>query len=205
MQLFTEIEDHYAYLAELVKRGPKGAFIASFGVYAGITYDGRDTTTWGEKYKLHTRNFLDSLRTTPNVKLLIGIPDHKSCRGMTIPCEHCERGYINQMMRLLNHMDMFSAFKWRIATQAHVKCTLLFFDNEILGVAGGRNLNDSNSVDATFQISADICHQLYKQLVPVWKNSRDLTSKSINEILAEQEISEKTVSKILSELAVVNG
>lgn len=200
MQLFITLEDHFKYLAELVARKPKGVFIASFGIYAGITFDGRDTTTWGERFKLQTRDFLESLRSTPNVRLMIGIPDYKSCRGK-VACSHCECGYIYQMTRLLNHRELFSEFKWKIITQAHVKCTLFFFEKEILGVAGGRNLNDSNSIDATFQIDSTIGTQLYQQLVPVWKASYDLAGEPINTILVKQGISESTINNIMAEFA----
>lgn len=198
MRLFITLEEHFEYLAELVSRKPKGVFIASFGVYAGITFDGRDTTTWGAKYHLHTRDFLESLRPIPNVKLLIGIPDYKSCRGK-IACQHCEIGYIYQMSRLMNHGELFPEFKWKAATQAHAKCILFFFDKEILGVAGGRNLNDSNSVDATFEIDSDIGAQLYKGLVPVWKDSKDLNSDEINAILAKQGISASAMDNLMGE------
>ncbi len=198
MQLFISIDDHFKYLAELVAKEPKGVFIASFGVYAGITFDGRDTTTWGDKFKLQTRDFLESLRKIPNVKLLIGIPDYKSCRNK-IQCQHCERGYIYQMTRLLNHGELFNEFKWKVANQAHVKCVLFFFEKEILGVAGGRNLNDSNSVDATFQIDSDIGAQLYKQLIPIWKSSQNLTDDAINKILVDQGISKSAVDKVTTE------
>lgn len=200
MQLFITLDDHFKYLAELVARKPKGVFIASFGIYAGITFDGRDTTTWGERFKLQTRDFLESLRPIPNVRLMIGIPDYKSCRGK-IACSHCECGYIYQMTRLLNHGELFSEFKWKVATQAHVKCILFFFEKEILGVAGGRNLNDSNSIDATFQIDSSIGTQLYQQLVPVWKDSHSLTGDAINKILVAQGISEATIDNLMAEFA----
>lgn len=198
MQLFISLEEHFKYLAGLVARKPKGVFIASFGVYAGITFDGRDTTSWGEKYHLHTRDFLESLRPVPNVKLLIGIPDYKSCRGKT-SCQHCEIGYVYQMSRLLNHGELFPEFKWKAATQAHAKCILFFFGGEILGVAGGRNLNDSNSVDATFAIDSNIGTQLYKGLVPIWKDSKDLNNDSINNILIKQGVSSSTMNNMMKE------
>jgi len=198
MKLFITLDDHFKYLSELVARKPKGVFIASFGIYAGITFDGRDTTAWGERYKLQTRDFLESLRPIPNVRLMIGIPDYKSCRGK-VACSHCECGYIYQMTRLLNHAELFSEFKWKAATQAHVKCILFFFEKEILGVAGGRNLNDSNSIDATFQIDSSVGTQLYQQLVPIWKASHDLTGEAINAVLVKQGISQSTINGIMAE------
>ncbi len=85
MKLFIKIEDHFQYLDQLVKKGPTKVFIASFGIYAGITYDNRDTTEWGPKYRLGTRDFLESLRGI-DTHIIIGVSDYKSCKGKNVSC-----------------------------------------------------------------------------------------------------------------------
>jgi hypothetical protein len=202
MKLFIKIEDHFEYLNQLVKKRPNKVFIASFGIYAGITFDNRDTTEWGPKYRLGTRDFLESLRGI-DTHIIIGVPDYRSCKGKNVTCYNCEREYIKQNCRLLNHGDKFPEFKWRMAQQAHVKCILFFYQDEktieISGVAGGRNLNDSNSVDATFAIDSKIGKELYQQLLPVWKASPNLNSSSINQLLENQGISISALDKMHSE------
>lgn len=196
MNIFAAIDDHFEYLSQLVSKGPKGVFLASFGMYAGILHDGRDTTTFGKNYQSLTRLFLDSIKNTPNVKLLIGLADYKSCNGK-ISCEHCERGYIYQMIRLLNHQELYSNFKWKVACKMHVKCSLFFYDSEISGVIGGRNLNDSDSFDMTFSIQSDACKSLYTQILPTWRDAYDLNASNIGVLLEKQGIRESTVNKIL--------
>lgn len=195
MRIFSTIDEHFDYTAELVAKKPKGVFIATFGIYAGITYDGRDTTLWGDKFKLRTRDFLNSLTSVPNVSLMVGLGDYRSCRNK-IPCKHCERSYFYQLIRLLNHSETFSTFKWKVIPQSHAKCTLFFYDNEIKGIIGGRNLNDSNYVDATFEVSAETSAQLYKNLLPTWKKAFDLNNDAIDKILVDQGINPETIKKI---------
>ena len=67
MKMFLGQEEHAEYLSRCVADSPKSILISSFGIYAGITYSGQDTTEWGEKYKLETRTLMEKIRSLPHV------------------------------------------------------------------------------------------------------------------------------------------
>jgi len=199
MDLLMSLEDHFQYLDDLVQRKPKAVLITSFGIYAGIASDGRDITSFGEKYRSKTRDFLESLRSISDVRILIGVATYKSCKNNQF-CYDCEKSYLYQLIRLINHRNYFPDFKWKVINNSHLKCVLFFYDNnEILGVVGGRNLNDSSWVDASFKAGNDVSCSLYRELIPVWKKSYYLDDSAVNKILNDQNISEFTIDSIFSE------
>ena len=195
MHAFITLKEHYDYLDTLLKKKPRAVLIASFGIYAGITHEGVD---WETKYPTLTRRFLESLKSINEVMLLIGVGDYKSCKGKNVICKDCERAYVNQLIRLLNHRDLFPNFKWKVSLQAHAKCTLCISDHDILGVAGGRNLNDSSAIDVTFPIDSAVSAQLLKHIMPIWKKAMPLSEDSLDKILAIQNISHATSDAMIS-------
>ena len=102
MKMFIEFEDHISFLEELVIDQPKEVIIASFGLYAGITYKGHDTTEWGDKWQLRSRDLLESMQSVPSVKMLIGTQEYSSCRGKQ-KCIACEMRYARTQFRLISH------------------------------------------------------------------------------------------------------
>ena len=195
-QLLFSLEDHVNFLNKAVDNKPKAVFISSFGTYLGITYDGRDTTSWGEKYQLKIRSFMESIRSINNVKVLIGLANYTSCKGK-LQCKDCEKTYARSLIRLMNHAELFPEFKWRMVNELHLKCTLFFYDDNIVGVSGGRNLTDSNWDDITFTLSSAEIKQLWAHISPIWNRSLDITDDNIRNILNDHEISEAGLKSVL--------
>lgn len=191
MRMFVENDDHHNFLRDCVDKNPSDVCIATFGIYAGITFDGRDTCEWGEKYQLNTRDIITDLENTAT-KILVGIQDYRSCKGYTTPCLHCERQYSKAMLRLLNHADMFSNIEWRMTTELHLKCCLFSYDDgQSAGVAGGRNFTDSSWVDVTFELEEGHIKELRTFFDHLWSDSLVINERSLVSVLESQRISEE--------------
>lgn len=190
MEMFIDYVDHAEYLAGLVEDKPKHVLIASFGLYCGITYDGRDTTQWGEKYQLETRDLMESMRELPDVRFLIGVADYRSCKDK-VACIDCERQYCKQLIRLTNSANLFPEFSWRVTTQLHLKCALFFWTSKARGVAGGRNFSDSSWTDCTFTLNVSQIKTMYEHANNAWQEAREISDETIAAIFAEQHISER--------------
>lgn len=67
------------------------------------------------------------------------------------------------------------------------------------GVAGGRNLNDVSTTDASFAINDKLCKRLKSMYEPIWAESLDLNSLSINKWMTQQELSESTIARMSGE------
>jgi len=197
MEMFLEHADHSSYLLDCVDAKPTTVFIASFGIYAGISYSGQDTTEWGPKYQLATRDMMELMREIPKrdkknkVYILIGIAPYKSCNNGK--CLDCERKYAQGLVRLSHHVNAFPEFKWRANTELHLKSSLFFYSGKKgpKGVAGGRNFSDSGWADVTFTLTQSNIYELFKHLMSKWNDSRVLNDTTIGEILEEQGVSEE--------------
>lgn len=195
--MFLSHEDHAQFLSEQVQAKPKHVIIASFGIYAGITYTGQDTTEWGEKYHLATRDLLESMRKLPDARFLIGAANYRSCKGK-VDCIDCEKQYCRTLIRLVNHAEMFPEFQWRVSTSLHLKCALFFWDKKNSGVAGGRNFTDSDWSDCTFELSAGQIECLYEYVDYLWDKSRLITNETVAMIFEEEEISQRGFAATVS-------
>jgi hypothetical protein len=191
MKMFLDHADHSRYLFDRVAEKPKYVMIASFGIYCGISYAGQDTTKWGEKFHLATRDLMETMRSLPNVRFLIGVANYRSCKGKIDTCIDCEKQYCRALIRLVHHAELFPEFEWRVTTNLHLKTCLFFYESSVKGIGGGRNFSDSDWVDCTFELPTSHIKKLYKHTKEVWDQARPLNDKSIGEIFEEQEISER--------------
>jgi hypothetical protein len=162
--------------------------ISTFGIYAGFTADGQDSTGWGPKYQLDTRDLLEMMREIADVRLLVGVSEYKSCRG-DIACKDCETQYVRQMVRLHSHADAFPEFRWRFTTELHLKCVLFQNGQSFAGVAGGRNFSDSKWADVTFELNKKNAVELSRFWVDLWRRSTDINNETIDEFLQKQKVS----------------
>lgn len=196
--MFLDNASHFSYLFEQVANKPSEVFISTFGIYCGITHDGRDTTQWGAKYKLASRDLLEALRPTPaKVKILVGAGTYRSCKGK-LACLDCEKTYFQGLIRLVNHADLFPEFQWRVTTELHLKCALFSYGKTVTGVAGGRNFTDSNWSDVTFELASGQIVDLFKHVKDQWKLAKTLDDAAISNILVQQNISEEVITKAIA-------
>ncbi len=201
MRLFLTNEDHFKYLNECVEARPRLVNIASYGIWAGITSAGHDTRNWGEKYRSESREFLEGLRTNAAfVRILIGLYEYKSCKGKTITCQDCERKYVMDLIRLMNHAEAFPTFHWRVSSQLHAKCSIFHYQDGApsRAVAGGRNLTDSSWADVTVELDKMSTIRLDEHFMKMWDEATKLTPDKINKVLEEQGISKKTLDNIMA-------
>lgn len=199
MRLLLTLEDHFKFLHECLNAKPNFVRVATYGLWAGIMPDGRDTREWGEQYRSETREFLEALRYVPKTRMLVGNYEYKSCKGKKTVCTDCEKQYVMGLVRLINHAEKFPQFKWRISNGSHVKCVLFSYDNgDVKGVAGGRNMTDSSWADVTVELDKMSILRLEEHFDGIWKESHLLNNDRIGEIMEEQGINEKTVQSILA-------
>lgn len=196
--MFLDFSSHSAYLLNALSQKPSKIFISSFGLYAGITYTGQDTAEWGPKYKLATREMLEAMRKVPKVYLLIGVAPYKSCKEGR--CPDCEKKYVQSLLRLVFHAEKFPEFKWRVSTELHLKCTLFFYPNQSpIGIAGGRNLSDSDWADLTFPIAKSDILTLFEHLMGLWNKSKKLDDATIAQIIKEQNIPDESLQAVVEQ------
>jgi hypothetical protein len=196
MKMFLDHADHSRYLFDRVAENPSHVMIASYGIYAGISYAGQDTTQWGEKFRLATRDLMEVMRPLPDVRFLIGASAYRSCKGK-FTCIDCEKQYCRTLIRFVHHAELFPEFQWRITTNLHLKACLFFYapgnggKPSARGVGGGRNFSDSDWVDCTFELPSSNIRLLYAHIKGIWDKSKALNDETIGEIFEEQEISER--------------
>lgn len=190
MEMFLDHADHSRWLFDRVAENPTHTMIASYGLYAGISYAGQDTTTWGEKFRLATRDLMETMRGLPDVRFLIGVSNYRSCKGK-FDCIDCEKQYCRTLIRLVHHAELFPEFQWRVTTNLHLKACLFFYGASVKGIGGGRNFSDSDWIDCTFELSTAHIKKLYGHIKDVWDLSKPLNDETIGEIFEEQEISER--------------
>jgi hypothetical protein len=202
MEIFYDIKEHYKYLISEVGKNPKSVIITSYGIYAGITQDGRDSTEWGDKYHLYSRDLFDSISDIQDVRIIIGVPDYRSCKGSK-PCEDCEISYVASLIKIYNHAEKFSGFKWRISTSSHLKSVLFIHDDagakpKISGVIGGRNLNDSTWFDASYTIDGERAMDLCKRVLNYYKQCPPASLDALNDVLMLRGIKQSTITKMIN-------
>lgn len=195
MTLLITPKEHITYLRDCVNRTPKHTIFASFGLYAGIDMYGRDIHSWGGEYTNATRELLESMRPLKDVKIIIGVTDYSSCKDNKY-CKDCEVKYAKNLIRLLNHVEIFPEFKWKFSTSLHLKAYLFVYDKSVSGVAGGRNLTNSSWEDVSFTLSVEQFKVLYDRTIKVWGEARDLTSDSLGLHFKSQNISERSLEAL---------
>lgn len=188
-------EQHIEWLMHRIGDKPVNVTIASYGVYAGITYTGDDSVKWGDGYHLYTRDFIDALRDAANVRMLIGVSDYKSCKGKH-QCLHCEKQYIKMLLRLVNHADHFDKFKWKMTNRLYSKAYIFEYDDQLIGLSSGRNLSDSDHIDCSIVLSSTSCHVAMQYINDLWSQSDDISSATISDLLVSQNISDEGIEAI---------
>lgn len=140
--------DHYATLRRLLMLKPKVVRISTFGMYAGILHDGRNTAEWGPKYQNYTNAFLEALaQSGAKVHILVGCHARKECAD---GCRSCRDSAKKEVERHLQTITKWPSFEWRFRTDVHMKVHI--FDgleglHDRVAIVGSRNLSDSAWVD----------------------------------------------------------
>lgn len=201
MELLVDYDDHVRWLSDRIDEKPKSVIITSFGLYAGISYTGNDMTQIEWKFRSKTRDLMEKMRSVPDVKLLIGVPKYKSCKGR-IACVNCEGEYCKTFIRLLHHVDHFPEFKWKMATDIHMKACIFIYGNECRGISGGRNFTDSSWFDCTFELSDRNIKTILRHIKPIWNGSVSINDQGINTLLQNEGISEEGINSLVGEPAI---
>lgn len=197
MSLILDHIEHYEHLVGLARLQPAIVRIATYGIWAGIMADGRDSREWNQnKFHSYVRDFLEVLRSVPRVQILVGVYGYSSCRG-NLRCEDCEAKYVNGLIRLLNHVEKFDCFEWRLSCESHAKCSLFYYrDRSVRGVTGGRNMTDSDWADVSVDVDAAGCAKLTEHFGSIWKKSVVIDHDSVNAIIDKIGISLDDVGRL---------
>jgi len=199
MQMFLDNSTHSQFLLECVGEDPQNVLFSSCGLYAGITYDDRNTNDFGDEYITDTMKILNALRDIAKngskVRFLVGVPSHMSCKGKT-PCVDCEKKYVRSLIRLMNHVDRFPEIDWKIITDFHMKAYLFFYKDKAKGVSGGRNFTDSDWSGVTFELNNNQIKNLYRHVQEAWDTARPATDGTVAIIADNQGILEKSFASV---------
>jgi len=153
MKLLVTLDDHYKELIKLAHKA-EVVNIFTFGIYAGILDDGRDTTEWGPKFRNQTHEFLDLLvELKCDTTITVGVPWFNSCtkEEVCIDCISKFRAGLTRINNTVKHWD--GDFDWFFTSKLHAKAFLFFDEENPVGVVtGGRNLCDSTWDDLSFTL-----------------------------------------------------
>lgn len=160
--------------------------ISTFNIHANILADGRDMTEWGLKFASSTHDILDELNGT-DTSILVGVP------GFYPPepdCDPCRQRRKKALDKYLAHANHWPKIKWRLKRDVHLKC-VLGVDKTMKGLAGGRNLTDSEALDVSFALEHNQAMVLARHFLEAWKEADPITQKTVdryyNEDLREQQ------------------
>lgn len=194
MKLIIDTQEHHDWIFDQISKEPKNAIITTFGLWAGILHDGRDTSEWGEEYQLQTRQILDKLQHIKTA-IIVGIGEYKSCKGQK-SCLDCERQYAKTILRINNHALAYPDIKWRVTSKLHIKMVIFEHQNKIEGITGGRNFTNSDWEDCTVVLDEKNCNILKDHARKLWKLSKDINDATVGEILEEQGVTMKALERL---------
>jgi hypothetical protein len=182
--MLITLDEHYQAIQQMLEAKPHTVLASSYGVFAGILEDGQDVTQWGEKFSKQAHGVLDALQEVSRVQILVGMPKYQSCRpkvGSThLRCQDCEDRYVESMARLYKHTLQWPKLRWRFSQNCTLRTWLFFYpDNTIRGLAGGRNLTDSELEDVTFELSPAQIKSIYSHYKRLWDGARDAHEDNI--------------------------
>ena len=143
--VFLTAEEHYKALDDILKKNPHTAYIATYGVYAGVSSNGKDNFGAGEN---KTRDFLDKLRRLKDVRILVGLPYPGA--------KQTEEEYTEALWRILHTAKAWPKFDWRFTKNSHLKLFAFSKEGGNIGtISGGRNLTDSTFSDESFLLNVE--------------------------------------------------
>jgi len=136
--IFLNDDEMFGYLTRRInKKAPKlnKVDIASYGMYLGITEDGKD---WSDKFPSAARDFINAVANTTH-RIIIGIPFFIECY---IGCESCAFNYDKRLFRTSVTAKMLN-LNIRYADKSHLK----YYRVDDSLIIGGINLTQSGWVD----------------------------------------------------------
>lgn len=186
--MFTTLQEYYDYLYECIDDQPQEIRISTFGIYAGILDTGKSMHSIGGKYLSKVHNFLDAVEEkTDRVKILVGLPMYRSCKGKHEVCKHCITSYAKIYSRLAKHQENWPSFQWRFHGELHLKCAIFDYDNnKARTIVGGRNFTDSDWADISFALQQKQIPRLKKFYDNLWKQSEEVTDENLSNFLEDK-------------------
>jgi hypothetical protein len=180
-RIVIDTDKHYEALTDYAQKSDE-IFIATYGLYAGITGDGRDVTEWGPKYRNRAHELLDAIRKIPKVEILIGLPTLIYC-DKAKQCKHCEEKHIGYLERLWHTAQNWEDFNWKIAFSMHMKYFGFYAGGKpVGGISGGRNLSDSEWFDISFRLTKTEVKTLRTEFRRVFDEAATLTQNAVERI-----------------------
>lgn len=189
IKLLIETCEFDRRLLKLTKKIPDQVHIATYGIYAGITTEGRNAFNYTS---LAVRSFLDNLQMN-NVptKILVGTYSYKSCCNLQV-CNNCEKQYVRTLIRLLNHAEVFKQFEWRFHTECHLKYIIAKHNDSLTTLSGGRNLTGSAFIDSSFVCTDQKLNAaMNSHFLQTWEAATPLNEETISNLMEEQHITKK--------------
>jgi hypothetical protein len=142
MKILSDWEDYLEFANSMLDKGPKFLCISSFGFYANITSEDKDTSEWGEKYTNTVRKIVDrAIEMKIPTSILVGVSFNECKPG----CTDCRRTNIKKHNYLAHHKKRFKekGVKIKMVTKHHMK----MFLTDTQAIIGGMNFTESNWFD----------------------------------------------------------
>lgn len=179
MKLMRSLNEYYDSLLECIHEKPRRVTISTFGIFAGITYDGKDSSSWSKPYGSETNRLFKELNNLDDVRVVVGVSDFISCNRNS-RCEDCASKYISSLTRLLFHKEYFSNIKWKFRASLHFKCVVFEFRDYPVSFTGGRNMTNSSWDDISIKIDGTDALDILHVANDIYDDAVDLTDGNIS-------------------------
>jgi len=150
--LLTSAEQYYKVLTALAKKLEHG-IITSFGVFAGVGFDGDIS----DKYPCEENKFLKNVSDHPDLSMIIGVHGYYSAYPKDVApghCRHCIAGYTRRTLRIEKHRELFPNLKWYMLNSLHSKVATFWNDKQTISIIGSRNFTNSPNYEAAILIQS---------------------------------------------------
>lgn len=151
MMLIKSSEEYYNILANTASKSEHG-IVTSFGVFAGIGYDG----DIGDKYPTEERKFLETVKDHTDVSMIIGVHGYYSAFPPKISpghCRHCIQAYGRRALRIEKHREFYPNIKWYTLHSLHSKIAVFWGPKHVIAIVGSRNFTNSPNHELSLCIS----------------------------------------------------
>lgn len=149
--LIKSSEDYYKALTAAAIKSDH-CIITSFGVFAGIGYDG----DINDKFPSEERKFLDVIKNHPDISMIIGVHGYYSPYNPKISpghCRHCIQAYTRRALRIEKHREIFPNINWYSLHSLHSKVAVFWGQNHTIAMVGSRNFTNSPNHELSICIS----------------------------------------------------
>ena len=146
-------EEYYKFLTAVALKSDHG-IITSFGVFAGIGFDG----DINDVYPSNENSFLKSVENHPDLSMIIGVHGYYSSYPKGGQCRHCLTAYARRTLRIDTHREYFPNLNWHVLHSLHSKVSCFWNGDNVIAIVGSRNFTNSPNHELSIVVKLSLIH-----------------------------------------------